>query len=125
MGNAVAVTNRYTIDCQDGITVIRFLKKPSFRELKEIVDILVDHYDYRKRLWDMSQIPFDLSLAEIQQISDYGKQKFKQPNKLAMVVRDELVYGQMRQFSAYRNEHGKAIPGVFWDLKEAISWLKE
>ena len=90
---------------------------------KKIIDEIVQGYPYEKRLWDLSEIKFDLSLNEIKLISEYGKSKFTKTNKLAIYATNDLAFGEMRQFEVYREEEGKVIPRVFRTKQDAISWL--
>ena len=60
------MSKKYTITYKDGITKIKFLAKPTLDQIKHIIDEIVENYDYEKRLWDLSEIKFDLSTNEIQ-----------------------------------------------------------
>ena len=78
------MTKAYIITHEEGITKVRFLIKPSFDQVKTIIDEIVENYPYTKRLWDLSEVDFDFSTAEIQKIAAYGKTRFTQPNILAI-----------------------------------------
>ena len=113
----------HTIAYKDGITKIKFLTKPSYEQVKSIIDEIVENYPYERKLWDLSEINFDFSTTEIHMISEYGKLKFTKPNKIAIYALDDLAFGEMRQFGIYREEEGKAISRVFRNEHEAIEWL--
>jgi len=113
----------YIITHTDGITTIKFLIEPSFEMVKTIINELVENYPYEKRLWDMSEIKFDFTTAEIKMIAEYGKKKFTKPNRLAIYATNDLSFGEMRQFEVYRVEENKSLPKVFRDEKSAIEWL--
>lgn len=117
------MSDTYIINHSEGITEIKFLVPPSLALAKSIIDDIVENYPYEKRLWDLSEIKFNFTLAEIQQISEYGKLKFTKPNKLAIYAIDDLAFGEMRQFMVYREEEGKALPRAFRNKQEAIEWL--
>ena len=117
------MSNTHLITHKNGITIIKFLVTPSLDDIKQIIDEIVQGYPYEKRLWDLSEIKFDLSLNEIKLISEYGKSKFTKTNKLAIYATNDLAFGEMRQFEVYREEEGKVIPRVFRTKQEAISWL--
>lgn len=119
------MSDKYVITVEDGITRIKFLVNPTYEDTKKIIDEIVENYPYERRLWDMSEINFDFTTAEIQLIAEYGKKKFIKPNKLAIYAVNDLAFGEMRQFEVYREEEGKALPKVFRSKKEAIKWLKE
>ena len=108
----------------DGITKIKFLVTPSLDQVKSIIDEIVENYPYERKLWDMSEIKFDLSTNEIRMLSEYGKQIFEKPNKVAIYAVDDLAFGEMRQFGVYREEKGKTLSKVFRDEQNAIEWLK-
>ncbi len=117
----MSVTHLITLE--DGITRIKFLAAPSLEQTKAIIDEIVENYPYEKRLWDMSEIKFDFTTDEIQEIAEYGKRKFVKANKLAVYATDDLAYGEMRQFAVYRHEENKATPRAFRSEKAAIEWL--
>lgn len=117
------MSKTHTITIEDGITRIKFLAKPTFDQVKLIIDEIAENYPYEKRLWDLSAIKFDFTTIEIRMISEYGKRIFTKPNKLAIYVTDDLAYGEMRQFEVYREEENKLLPKVFRDEQTAIMWL--
>ena len=87
--------------------------KPSLEQVKSIIDEIVANYPYEKRLWDLSEVDFDFSIAEIQMIAEYGKAKFTKPNKLAIYAVKDLAFGKMRQSEVYREEENKSDPKGF------------
>jgi len=117
------MTEIYIINYSEGITEIKFLVSPTLKQVMLIIDDIVENYPYEKRLWDLSEIQFNFTTSEIQQISEYGKIKFIKPNKLAVYALDDLAFGEMRQFMVYREEEGKSIPRAFRNKQEAIEWL--
>ena len=114
----------HLISIEGGITKIKFLVKPSLKDIQNIIDDLAENYPYEKRLWDLSDINFDFTTDEIKIIAEYGKRKFLKPNKLALYATNDLAFGEMRQFQVYREEEEKALPKVFRREQEAIDWLK-
>jgi hypothetical protein len=117
------MSKTHIITVEDGITRIKFLVNPTFELAKSIIDELAENYPYEKRPWDMNEIKFNFTTAEIQNIAAYGKTKFTKPNKLAVLALDDLSFGEMRQFMVYREEENKAQPFVFRKEEEAIEWL--
>ena len=77
---------KHSIEHDNGITSISFSQKPSYAELQRAIDGIVEKYPYEYRLWDLSNIYVDLSMKEILDIADYGKDKFAKPNKAAFVA---------------------------------------
>lgn len=117
------MSNQYSIIESNGITEIKFHINPSIELVKSIIDDVAENYPYERRLWDLSEIDFDLSENELINLCEYGKKTFIKPNKLALFAVKDLGYGEMRQFAAYREEDGNAIPRVFRNKQEAIDWL--
>ena len=116
------MSNDYTISHENGITKVKFFIQPTVDLAKQIIDEIVDKYPYDKRLWDISNIEFDFTLAEIKIIAEYGKLKFINPSKIALLAVDDLAFGEMRQFGVYREED-KVHTRVFRNQQEAIDWL--
>ena len=117
------MSDTYIIKYSKGITEIKFLVSPTLKQVMSIIDDISENYPYEKRLWDLSEIQFDFTTSEIQQISEYGKNIFTKPNKLAVYALDDLAFGEMRQFMVYREEEGKVLPRAFRNKQEAIEWL--
>ena len=117
------MSKMHAITHKEGITKVKFLVKPSFDQVKSIIDEIVENYPYEKRLWDLSKIDFDFSTTEIRMIAEYGKTKFTKPSKLAIYAVTDLAFGEMRQFEVYREEENKVLPRVFRDEQSAIEWL--
>jgi len=109
---------------EGGVTVVKFIMKPSFDQVKLIIDDISENYSYEKRLWDLSEIDFDFTTEEIRLIAEYGKRKFTKNNKLAVFATSDLAFGEMRQFEVYREEE-ISTPKVFRDKQNAINWLNE
>ena len=107
----------------EGITEIKFLVSPTYVQVVSIIDDIVENHPYEKRLWDLSEIQFNFTSSEIEQIAEYGKQKFTKPNRLALFALDDLAFGEMRQFMVYREEQSKALPRAFRNKQAAIEWL--
>ena len=113
----------YKIEYLNGITRIKFLKKPTYKDTTTAIDDIVENYPYERRMWILSD--FNFSEQEIQDISKYGKSKFTKPNKIALVAAGNLAYGEMRQFMVYREEEKQAEACFFRTEEEAINWLNQ
>jgi hypothetical protein len=96
---------------------------PSLELTQSIIDDLVEHHPYEKRLWDVSEVKFDFTLDKVHEIAAYGKQRFTKPNKLAIYALEDLAFGIMRQFEVYREEESKAYCRVFRSEQDAVEWL--
>ena len=119
------MSDKFNISLEGEITVIEFLAETSYNEVKTMLDDVSENYPYEKRLFDMSNIKFNFSEREIKDIAEYGKKVFIKPNILAIFTKDDLAFGEMRQFMVYREEDGHAAAFVFKDKEEAMEWLLE
>jgi hypothetical protein len=117
------MSDKYIISHESGITKIIFNKKPSYDDLIEMVDLLVQNHPYKKRLYDLREIEFDVSTSEIEALAAYGKKVFTEANKAAIITNNDLAYGEMRQFMVYREQDDFAAINVFREIDKAIEWL--
>jgi cellobiose-specific phosphotransferase system component IIB len=119
----ITMLETHIISHNDGITKVKFLVKPTLQQSKSIIDEIAKNHPSKKRLWDLSEVKFDLTIHEIILIAEYGKQKFTNPSKIALYVIDDLAYGKMRQFEVYRQEEKMVNTKIFRNAQEAIAWL--
>jgi hypothetical protein len=113
----------YSIKHVNGITRIQFTKNPTYEEVQAVIDDIAENFPYIKRLWDFSNINFDLSIDEIKAIALYGKSKFINPNKLAIVAPDDRAYFKLHIFQAHRKQKKHSVANVFRTEQEALEWL--
>ena len=119
------MSKNYSIEYINGITRVQFSSKPSYSEVKTIVDDIAENFPYEKRLWDLSNIKFNFTMDEIKAIAAYGKTKFLKPNKLAIIAPDDLAYAEVRVFEVYREQEEHAVARAFRAEKEALEWLNQ
>jgi len=115
----------YKIEYLNNITRVNFTDKPSYKETTRIIDEIAKNYPYEKRLWDLTDSNFNFTEQEIIDIAKYGKLKFINPSKIAIIAPNDIAYGEMRQFMVYREEENKADACVFRTEEEAINWLNQ
>ncbi len=115
----------YTIEQTNNITRIVFSKAPTFDEAKEVIDKLAVNNSYHLRLWDFSNVLFDFSIDEIKDIASYGKFKFLEKNRIAVVAPQDYAYGLLRAFEVYREQDMFSEARVFRRKEEALQWLEE
>jgi len=113
----------YLIEISEGITVIRFIRKPEFNEILEAINEASTIDEYNLRLWDM-RAGLDLSNEEIDKIARHGKAVWRTPSKAAVVAPNDLAFGLIRMFEVHR-EQEEHLTRAFRTEKEAIKWLKE
>ncbi len=119
------MTKNYTIRQVNNITIIVFTKAPTLDEAKEVIDELAEKNSYHLRLWDFSNILFNFTIEEIQEIALYGQSKFVEKNRIATVAPQDLAYGILRSFQVYRQEDTHSVVRVFRKQHEAMKWLEE
>jgi len=119
------MANTYTIEKVSPITVIVFAADPTLVDAKEAIDELAENNSYHLRLWDFSNVLFDFTLEEIKEIARYGKSKFLEQNRLAVVAPQDLAYGILRSFQVYREEDTHSVVNVFRKRHEAMEWLEK
>ena len=119
------MAKNYTIKQVKSITIIVFSKAPTFDEAKEVIDTLAKNNSYHLRLWDFSNVLFNFTKEEIQEIALYGKSMFLEKNRIAVVAPQDLSYGILRSFEIYREQDMHSIPRVFRNRQEALQWLEE
>ena len=76
----------YVIDHEDGIAFVRFKNPPIYSDFKSVLDELAVRDIYHRRLWDFSDISYELSAEEIEGIADYGERLFTSTNRMAIIV---------------------------------------
>jgi len=119
------MTKTFSIAEIEGITVIEFDAVPDYSQVISCVDELAEYHPDGYRLWDLSKIEFNLSSIEMRKVSSYGSNKSARPIKVAFVVKNDLSFGEMRQFEVYRAGDIGGASRVFRSRIEAIKWLNE
>ena len=118
------MSKSYTIKYVSDITKVEFFKTPSYSEIKFVIDEIADNFPYKKRLWNFTDTKFSFSDNNLKAIADYGKSKFPNPNKIAIVAPDNIAYDEMKAFQAYRSQEKHSEARIFKTEHEAIEWLK-
>ncbi len=90
-----------------------------------VIDRLAEENAYHLRLWDFSPVHFNWSMDEIRQVAEYGKARFPEENRLAIVANKDVAYGLFRAFQVFREQEGHSVPAVFREKNEALSWLEK
>ncbi|MEE4246438.1 MAG: hypothetical protein V2I33_13595 [Kangiellaceae bacterium] len=108
----------------DDITVIHFHGDTSYDKVKCLIDDLVAKNIYAKRIYDLTAADFDWSLKDLQSMGAYGQSVMKGPNIAAFVATSDLIYGELRQFEAFREDSLTTLK-VFRQFDHALAWLKD
>ena len=113
----------YSIEVNDGVTTIRFTRKPTIDDLKVIIDELAEKDIYERRIWVLSPHGITLDPSERKQIASYGQSKFLKPSRLSIVATEDVTFGISRAFEAYRGDDTLVKCRVFRDEDEAREWV--
>lgn len=116
------MANNYSIVSTDGVTNIRFFKKPGFDDICNAIDDVAENYPSELKLWDMS-CGLDFTDIQIEQMAEYAKTKFLLPSKSAIVAPKDLDFGIARVHDVYREDEF-VEQKVFRTEQEARVWLK-
>ena len=119
------MSKKYKIEKVNDIAIISFSSAPTFDDAIDVIDNLKDNSIYHLRLWDFSKILFDFNTEEIQQIASYGKLRFTEKNRIALVAPQDISFGILRMFEAYRDQNTFSVARVFRTKDEALKWLEE
>lgn len=114
--------NKYSINIENGITHVRFNETLRYNDIKPLVQSLAGKNIYRKRIYNVIDVGFELSKEEIIKLSNLGKNIFKEKNRGCIVTNQILPFGEGRQFSTYREDEYCEFD-VFKKIDEAIIWL--
>ena len=118
------MASKYTIESSQGITTVRFSLAPGEEVLRSAIDELADHYQNDLRLWDFSIFGLSLSNSQLEKLAEYGKRRFTNPSRVAIVASEDLTFGLSRMYEVYREEDRLQFK-VFRTELEARQWLLE
>lgn len=81
--------------------------------------------EQRNILWDLRAAKFDTDLTEIRTLADFAvKNEPDYDYRTAFLTRDNLQYGLIRIFLAFRGR-GRVTMGAFRTMERAKRWLTE
>lgn len=114
----------WEISIRDGVSWIKILDGDiPLKETIAVIDELYEQRAYHRRIFDMRDHGFQVSFEDVQAISVYSKEKFRDANRGAFLVADDSTYGRIRQLMVFRDQEGLAETMVFRDEREALDWL--
>ena len=116
------MNNIFSVKLVDGITTIRFFKKPELADAFAAIDEAARIDEHGLRLWDLSE-GIDLPSSQLKQIAEYGKNKLSTSAKVAIVAPQDLTFGLTRVYEVYREQEQLEYM-VFRTEQEAINWLR-
>lgn len=113
----------YILEIVEGISVVRFSKKPTLSEIINAMDEVTAKGVTRRRLW-IFQFGADCETSELRIIAHKGLMIWPVPSKSAIVAPDNLTFGLARMHDVFREYEGLETR-VFRGEQEAIIWLNE
>jgi hypothetical protein len=114
----------YQITVDGEITYIKFHQPLTPEIARVVIDDVAENHPYEKRLWDFSSVDFVLTQDELIEISQYSREKFIKPSKLAIFAKSDFIFAEARQYGAYRGDENSNFC-AFRDFDKAIEWLKK
>ena len=76
-------------------------------------------------LWDLREVTFDLSAADVEQFAEFGKRHSPFAGlRMAFLVSRDLEFGLLRMFEVFRATE-RTQTAVFRVRAEAIHWLAQ
>ena len=117
-----------SIDDKHGIRLHVGSGTVGFAEIKAAASQITHHEAYSPQLpviWDFRQAKMDLSLDEMWQLIETGRQLIGDvwPGKVALVVSHDADYGQGRMYEQLSESLVHNRFQVFRDYEQAITWL--
>ncbi len=111
----------FIVEQQDGVTTIRLLRRVNVEQFIAMLEDIASHEIEDRRLWDATR-NFNFSSEEIRQIAVRVRAIFPDAVRVAFVAADDLTFGQIRMFEAFRDPTDFPTK-VFRDEPAARSWL--
>ena len=116
------ILKKYSLEIEFGITVVSFNSTPNYEDIIELLNYLAENDLYKKRLFDLTNIEFDLPALKLSAVASYSKSIFLEKNKGAVVANLDLGFGATRQLAAYREDE-ISILHSYRKKQDAIDWL--
>ena len=112
----------FTINVSNGILTVLFSQEPSKEDIHNALIETSKNHTVTKRLWDFSEIKFNLSQNQLQDIAEFAKNLFIQPSKVAMVASSDLSFGVSRIYEVFREDNQTEVK-VFRKIEDGRRWL--
>ena len=96
------MSSNFVVEQQEGITTIRILRRLDVQQFLAMMDEIAEQEIADRRLWDATR-NFNFSAEEIRQIAVYVRAVFPRAQRVAFVAADDLTFGQIRMFEAFRD----------------------
>ena len=117
------MSSKFVVEQLDGITTIRLLRRLDIEQFIEMIDEIAKQGVGHRRLWDVTR-NFNYSAEEIRHIAARVRTIFPEAERVAFVAADDLTFGQVRMFEAFRGTEDFPTK-VFRDEPAARAWLRD
>ena len=115
------MSSNFVVEQDEGITTIRLKRRLNVEQFLMMMQDIAAHEIGDKRLWDATR-NFNFSADEIRRIAKHVRTVFPQAERVAFVAADDLTFGQIRMFEAFRDPDDFPTK-VFRDEPTARTWL--
>ena len=115
------MSSNFVVEQNEGITTIRLKRRLNVEQFLMMMQDIAAHEIGDKRLWDATR-NFNFSAEEIRRIAKHVRKVFPQAERVAFVAADDLTFGQIRMFEAFRDPDDFPTK-VFRDEPTARTWL--
>lgn len=113
----------YKVDNKgDGFYHVKFHSPICLEEIISAIQESEGFLGTKCELWDLSETDFNFSSDQLSSFAQRARAKTNKPQKTAIVVSEDLVFGLARIYSSYREEKQTDVD-VFRTEKEALAWL--
>ena len=115
------MSRHFVVEREDGITTIRLQRRLNVEQFFAMLQEVASHEISNRRLWDATK-NFNFSADEIRQIARHVRKVFPRAERVAFVAADDLTFGQVRIFEAFRDPDDFPTR-AFRDEEKAREWL--
>lgn len=116
------MSDDYTIEQSDDISIIRFNRDLEIKRLFAVMDEVAAIGDTEKRLWDLSD-HFAFTPAQLDDVAAHGRVKWPGPASVAYVAKNDISFGLLRLLAERRRAPDYKMQ-VFREIDDALVWLE-
>lgn len=116
------MSSNFVVEHLDGITTIRLFRRLTVEQFLEMIGEIAREDVGDRRLWDVTR-NFNFSAEEIRAIAVEARAVFPVAERVAFVAADDLTFGQVRMFEAFRDSEDFPTR-AFRDEPAARAWLQ-
>ena len=109
----------------DGVLYVTPVLEDAGGEFELLLDAIRQSEQFehsRLELWNLHRVVRSVTTEQIHQLAQAARRKERRPERVALVVDDDLSFGLMRVYAARRQEDGMDI-AVFRSVPTALAYL--